>query len=141
MNLWTYLALMEGLRLDLPLFLKTVNNILVTPANLVRQTLDKRENASESGLQTTGGGQTDLYGAVFPARLQPEHSESCRDDHTLLPVIWRRDTLEELQAVQSSSTTGGLVGDHSADCLEENLGRRAVMERARLFGINNVTLV
>lgn len=30
---------MEGLGLELPLLLKTVNNVLVTPANLVRQPL------------------------------------------------------------------------------------------------------
>jgi hypothetical protein len=30
---------MEGLRPDLPLILEAVNNILVTPANFVRQTL------------------------------------------------------------------------------------------------------
>jgi hypothetical protein len=37
---FTYLALVEGLCLDLPLLLKTVHNILVAPANLVRQTLN-----------------------------------------------------------------------------------------------------
>lgn len=37
---FTYLALVEGLSLDLPLLLKTVHNILVAPANLVRQTLN-----------------------------------------------------------------------------------------------------
>lgn len=30
---------MEGLRLDLPLLLEAINNILVTPADFVRQTL------------------------------------------------------------------------------------------------------
>ena len=30
---------MEGLGLELPLLLKTINDILVTPANLVRQPL------------------------------------------------------------------------------------------------------
>ena len=37
----TNLALVEGLGLNLPLFLKTVHNILVTPADLVRQALRK----------------------------------------------------------------------------------------------------
>ena len=40
----TNLALVEGLSLDLPLFLQTINNILVTPANLVRETLKQGEN-------------------------------------------------------------------------------------------------
>ena len=34
-----YLTLVEGLGLDLPLLLQTIHNILVAPANLVRQTL------------------------------------------------------------------------------------------------------
>ena len=38
-RLGPYLALMEGLGLELPLLLKTINNILVTPTNLVRQSL------------------------------------------------------------------------------------------------------
>jgi len=38
----TDLAFMEGLSLDLPLFLKTVNNILVTPTNFMRQALIAR---------------------------------------------------------------------------------------------------
>lgn len=35
----THLALMEGLSLNLPLLLQTVHNILVAPANLVREAL------------------------------------------------------------------------------------------------------
>ena len=34
-----YLALMEGLGLNLPLLLQTVDNVLVAPTNLVGQTL------------------------------------------------------------------------------------------------------
>lgn len=38
----TYLALVEGLGLNLPLLLEAVNDILVAPANLVRQPLQIR---------------------------------------------------------------------------------------------------
>ena len=37
----THLALVEGLGLDLPLLLQTINNVLVAPANLVGQTLQR----------------------------------------------------------------------------------------------------
>ncbi len=39
----THLALVECLGLDLSLFLKTINNILVTPTDLVRETLCPHE--------------------------------------------------------------------------------------------------
>lgn len=38
-----HLALMKGLSLNLPLLLQTVNYILVSPTNLMRQTLDFRK--------------------------------------------------------------------------------------------------
>ena len=38
----SHLALVEGLGLDLPLLLQAVNNVLVTPANLVGETLRRR---------------------------------------------------------------------------------------------------
>jgi hypothetical protein len=38
-----YLALVEGLGLDLPLLLQAVNDILVAPANLMGQTLQNAE--------------------------------------------------------------------------------------------------
>lgn len=84
---------------------------------------------------------TYLDGAVFAAWLQSEDTEGLRHDHALRPVVGRGDTLEELETFKSSSTTGSLVGDHAADGPVEDLGRGAVMERAGLFGIDDVTLV
>jgi len=110
----------EGLRFDLPLLLKAINDILVTPANFVRQTLDS---------------------AVLAPRLQSEHTKSSRNDHTLLFVIWWGDTLKELEAFNGSGTAGGLVGNHSADGLEEDFGRCTVMERAGFLRVDDMTFM
>ena len=59
MHLQTYLALVEGLSLDLPLLLEAVNNILVSPTNLVRQPLQSEgqhtdpETTAQTGLTLT----------------------------------------------------------------------------------------
>ena len=79
--------------------------------------------------------------AVLATRLQPQHPQGLRDNHPLLAVIWRRNTLKKLQAFKSRRATSGLVRYHAADGPEENLGRRAVMERTRFFGVNNVALM
>ena len=134
-----YLALVEGLSLDLALLLKTVNDVLVAPANLVRETLDSHPSVhrfTPSHVQTTN-----LDGAVLAARLQPQHPKSLGDDHALLAVVGGRDTLEELEALESSGTTSGLVGNHSTDGAVEDFGGSAVMEGTRLLGVDNVALV
>jgi len=102
------LALMEGLGLDLPLLLQTIHHILVTPANLMRQT---------------------LHCAVLPARLQSQYSKRLRNDHSLLSVIRRGNTLKEFEAFKGCRAASSLVGDHAADGPVENLRRSAVMER------------
>ena len=84
---------------------------------------------------------TNLHSAVLPPRLQSENPKGLRHNHALLLVVGRGDTLEELEAFESSSTTGSLVGDHSADCPVEDLGGGTVMEGARLFRVDDVTLV
>lgn len=132
-----YLALMESLSLDLPLLLQTVHNILVAPANLVRQTL---EYVTLESLQANRCSAY-LDCAVLPPRLQSENPESLRHNHTLLPVVGRRNTLKELEAVKSCRTASRLVGDHTADGPVENLGGSAVVEGTRLFGVHNMTLV
>ena len=130
---------MEGLSLNLPLLLQTVNNVLVAPANLVGQTL---QNRSVCWLVYRAyQNATHLHSAVLPARLQPQYPESLRDDHALLAIVGRRNTLKQLEALKSSRTAGSLVGDHSADGPVENLGGCAVMERTRLFRVDNVTFV
>jgi len=102
------LAFMEGLRPNLPLLLEAVNNILIAPANFVREA---------------------LYCTVLPPRLQSEDPQSLWYHHSLLPIVGRRDALEELQTFEGGSTAGGLVGHHAPDGTEQNFGRCAVMER------------
>lgn len=111
---------MEGLRLDLALLLQPVNDILVAPANLVRQA---------------------LHGAVLATGLEPEHPESVRNNHLLLAVVGRGDTLEQLQALESGGASCRLVGDHAADGAVEDLGRGAEVEGTVLFRVHEVLFV
>lgn len=83
------------------------NNILVLPADLVRQTAD---------------------GAVLATGLQAQDTQSLGNDHLLLLVVGRGNTLEDLQALQSGGTTGGLVGDHATDGLVEDARGGAEVE-------------
>ena len=136
----THLALVEGLSLNLPLLLQTVDNVLVAPTNLVGQTLRSRGvrywyHAKETRYATY------LHRAVLATRLQPQHPESLRDNHTLLPVVGRRNALKQLEALKSCRAASSLVGDHTADGPVENLGRCAVVEGAGLFRVDDVAFV
>lgn len=84
-----------------------LNNILVLPANLVAQTTD---------------------GAVLAAGLQTQDTQSLGNNHLLLLVVGRGDTLEDLQALESSGTAGSLVGDHATDGLVEDTRGGAEVE-------------
>ena len=46
----------------------------------------------------------------------------------MLLVVWRRDSLEDLQSLHSSSSSSGLMRDHAADGLVEDTGRCAEVE-------------
>jgi hypothetical protein len=83
-----------------------VNNVAVLPAELTAETAD---------------------GAVLAAGLEAEDTEGLGNDHALLVVVGRGDTLEGLQAVHGSVTTLGLVRDHATDGAPEHLGRRTVV--------------
>lgn len=87
---------------DVPL-----NNILVLPADLVAQTTNR---------------------AVLSTGLQSENTESLGNYHLLLLVVRGRDTLEDLESLQRSSTSGGLVGDHATNSLVEDSGRGTEVE-------------
>lgn len=67
-------------------------------------------------------------GAVLAAGAETENTQSLRDNDALLLVVRRRNTLEDLQALHSSSTAGGLVGNHAADSLVQDAGRSAEVE-------------
>ena len=60
--------------------------------------------------------------AVLPAALQPEDLQSRWDDHLLLLVIGRRNSLECLESLQSILASLGLVRNHSSDSSPEDLG-------------------
>ena len=67
-------------------------------------------------------------GAVLAAGLQAEHTQSLGNDHLLLLVVRRGDTLEDLQALESGGTAGSLVGDHATDSLVEDARGSAEVE-------------
>ncbi|KAI6771083.1 hypothetical protein HG531_009938 [Fusarium graminearum] len=95
------LALVVGGTLGLSSLLQTVKT------NLVGQTTDSAELA---------------------AGLESENAESLGNDDLLGLVVGRGDTLEDLKALESSGTTGSLVGDHATDGLVEDSGRSAEVE-------------
>lgn len=114
------LALVEGLLLDLALSLELVNNLHVVPSDFVRDALD---------------------GAVLASWLEPESTQSGGDDNLLLAVVRGRDTLEELQALQSGSTTSRLVGNHAADGLVQDARWSAEVEGTSAGWVDQVSLV
>lgn len=67
-------------------------------------------------------------GAVLATGLQSKDTQSLGDDHLLLLVIRRGDTLEDLKALEGGGTAGSLVGHHAADGLVEDAGRGAEVE-------------
>jgi hypothetical protein len=85
--------------------------------------------------------QTHLDGAVLPSGLESEDSQCLGNDDLLLPVVWGRDALKELDALQGSGTSGSLVGHHPTDGAVENLARRAEVERTALLWVDEVALV
>lgn len=108
------LALVVGRGLGLSSVLQSANNVLVLPANLVAQTAN---------------------GAVLAAGLESENTESLGDDHLLLLVVGRGNTLKDLEALESGGTTGSLVRDHATDGLVEDSGRSTEVERTSTGGV------
>lgn len=66
-------------------------------------------------------------GAVLAAGLEAEDTKGLGNDHALLVVVRRRNTIEGLQALKSGGTTGSLVRDHATDGAPEHLGGSAVV--------------
>ena len=128
---------MEGLCLDLPLLLEAVDDILVTPADLVREALISRLILCEMCRKT----ETHLDRAELASWLQPQHPQRLRNHHLLLAVVGRGDTLEQLQALESGGASCRLVGDHAADGAVEDLGRGAEVEGTVLFRVHEVLFV
>ena len=60
--------------------------------------------------------------AVLPASLQSEDLQSRWDDHLLLLVIRRRNSLESLQTLEGILPSLGLVRNHPSDSSPEDLG-------------------
>jgi len=103
-----------SLALGLPLLLQLVDDVLVTPTDLVGQP---------------------LQGAVLPAGLESEDSESGGDDHLLDLVLSGGDTLEQGETGQGGGTSGRLVGNHSSDGLVEDPRGSSEVERTGLPGV------
>lgn len=79
--------------------------------------------------------------AVLATGLQPEDPQCLGDNHTLLLVVRRGNTLKELEAFKSSRTAGCLVRNHTADGAVEDLGGGTVMEGARLFRVDDMAFM
>lgn len=95
------------------------NNILVLPADLVAETADS---------------------AVLAARAKTQNTQSLGNNDSLLFVVRRGDTLEDLEALHSGGTAGSLVGDHAADSLVEDTGRSAEVEGTTASGVETSDL-
>lgn len=108
------LALVVSGALGLSSLLQSSNNVLVLPADLVAETAN---------------------GAVLATGLESEDSESLGNDHLLLLVVGRGNTLEDLKALQSGGTTGSLVGDHATDGLVEDSGGGTEVEGTSAGGV------
>lgn len=67
-------------------------------------------------------------GAVLATGLQAQNAQSLGNNHLLLGVVGRGNTLKDLEALEGGSTAGGLVGHHAADGLVEDAGRGAEVE-------------
>jgi hypothetical protein len=107
LTLGKLLALVVSGGLGLAALLESLNNILVLPAVLVAETTDK---------------------AVLAAGLQAQDTQSLGNDHLLLEVVGRGDTLEDLKSLEGGGTAGGLVGNHATDGLVEDARRGAEVE-------------
>jgi hypothetical protein len=129
----------EGLHLDLSLLLETVHNVLVAPADLVGQALV--EAPSANSFESLGPYYAHLDGAVFAARFQSQHPERFGDDHALLTVVGWGHALKQFETLERSSAPRALVRCHAADGPVQNLGRRAVVKWAGLFGVHNMAFV
>lgn len=101
------LTLVVSGTLGLSSLLQASDDVLVLPADLVAETAD---------------------GAVLAAGLQAEDTESLGNDHLLLLVVGGRNTLKDLEALESGGTAGSLVGDHATDGLVEDAGGSAEVE-------------
>ena len=66
--------------------------------------------------------------AESSAGLQSENLEGRWDDHLLLLVIWRRNSLECLETLESILSSLGLVRSHSSDGSPEDLGGGSEVE-------------
>lgn len=66
--------------------------------------------------------------AVLPSWLQPQDPQGLGNDHALLGVVRRGDTLKDLEALESGLPTAGLVGNHATDGLVEDAGWGAEVE-------------
>lgn len=72
-------------------------------------------------------GETTQNG-VSSVGAESEGAEGVGHDEALNLVIRRGDTLEDLQAAESSHTLGSLVGEHTTDDSPEDLSGRTVVE-------------
>ena len=78
--------------------------------------------------------------AELPATLQSEDLQSRWDDHLLLLVIGRRNSLESLETLQSILSSLGHVRNHPSDGSPEDLGGSPEVE-GTTAGLDVATLL
>lgn len=93
------------------LLLELLDEVLVLPSNLGRQ-------IAEDGELAVG--------------LQAQDPEGVGDDNALGHVIRMGDTLKDLEVLKSSSTPGGLVGEHASDGPPHHASGSTVVDGAAL---------
>ena len=97
------------------------------------------------GLDDVSSGPSDLVGEVseqtsVSVGFDSENLESLWHNHALLLVIWEWDTLEDLKALESGFTSGGLVREHSTKRSPEHAGWSSeVLELPSWVGIDSLS--
>lgn len=66
------------------------------------------------------------------AGLDADNFEGLGDDHSLLSVVRRRNSLEHLEASKGELSAARFVRNHSSNNTEEHLGGRTLVERSLL---------
>jgi hypothetical protein len=72
---------------------------------------------------------------VFSSGLQPQYPERLGNNHSLLLVVGWRDSLEDLESLQSRRASSSLVWNHATDGLVENSGGSTEMEGTASSGV------
>merc|ERR1712216_642124 len=102
------LVLVVSLRLDLSLLFNRLDDLSLVP--------------SDMGSKISENAEVRLW-------LESQNLEGLWHDHSLLLVVWEWDSLENLELLESSLTSGGLVWGHASENSPEDSGWGSVMDK------------